>query len=128
MVLYGHWGRLCVAKLKGQYVIGLQSYIESNAPEDNLIVQNTYNNYRIGRDKYIYQFEGKANITEDFQPIFRIIIDRRSSRVKCEWVGLNNNEWYKIRKQYSTVKDDLTQLFREWYEAFKIEFNEIRIV
>ena len=26
------------------------------------------------------------------------------------------------------VKDDLTQLFREWYEAFKIEFNEIRIV
>ena len=118
-----------MARKKGQYTIGLSEFVNAYAPIGiNLVANNSYNNFKIGRDKYVYQFENKVQLTEDFQPTFRTIINRRTNSVKIEWVGLNNNEWYKIRKQYSTVKDDLTKLFREWYEAFKIEFNEIRIV
>ena len=118
-----------MARKKGQYTIGLSEFVNAYAPIGiNLVANNKYDNFKIGRDFYIYQFENKVQLAEDFQPTFRIIINRRTNRVKLEWVGLNNNAWYKIRKQYSNIKNDLEQLFNEWSKVYKPEFDTIRIV
>ena len=82
-------------------------------------------NITVNRDKYMLSFYNTVVLADNTQIKYKVTCNKKTDKVKVLFINNDNNKWYKVRKKFPNVRQDLQEQYAEWYNVYNKQIKQL---